>query len=204
VPSLKMATLWLCFMFFLDVYRVFLSPLIFHESVVMKEVISDLPLLLLVPSFDGKFSKLGLGLVALPGFLASYLLRYDLLSCKQPCNGYLIPSVIGYLAGLASAMVGESLMRCIQPVLMYLVPIMITLVFLLGAIRGDLGTLWQGFSTECFSGECMRCGTVINGMPVKQNGFICHFGCIDHSQAWERADGLQPPEEIDVLLAADV
>jgi len=204
LPSLKMATLLLCVMMFYDIFWVFISPLIFQKSVMTEVAISGLPGLLLVPSFDGKLSGLGLGDVALPGLLASYPLRYDLQSGQRPCNGYLIPSVIGYLAGLASATVGSNLMRCSQPALMYLVPTMLTVVFPLGAIRGDLGTLWHGISRKCFSGECMRCGTVINGMPVKQNGFISHFGCIDHSQAWESADGLQPPEEYDVILAADV
>jgi len=204
LPSLKMATLLLCLMTIYDIFWVFISPLIFQKSVMMEVAISGLPVLLIVPSFDGKFSGLGFGDVALPGLLASCLLRFHLQSGKRPCNGYLIPSVIGYLAGVASATVGTNLMRCGQPALLYLVPMMLIVVFLLGAIRGDLGLLWQGFSSECFSGKCMSCGSVIHGMPVKQNGFICHFGCIDHSQAWERADGLQPPEQTSILLAADV
>jgi len=108
LPSLSVATGLLIMAFCYDVFFVFVSPLIFHESVMVKvatgtEPTEDadmcakypnesacqttaLPMLLLLPrlgDFDGGYTMLGLGDIVLPGLLLSFACRFD-YACVLP------------------------------------------------------------------------------------------------------------------------
>jgi hypothetical protein len=103
IPNLKVATILLSLAFFYDVFFVYLSPLIFDKSIMLKVVsgntptISDenfcekypsddlcqsevLPMLLVMPTFSSYLSSesmLGLGDIVLPGLLLAWAARYD-------------------------------------------------------------------------------------------------------------------------------
>jgi signal peptide peptidase-like protein 2B len=102
LPSLSVATGLLTMAFCYDVFFVFISPMIFHESVMVKVATgteptedadmcekypndsacqtTELPMLLLLPrlgSFDGGYTMLGLGDIVLPGLLLSFACRFD-------------------------------------------------------------------------------------------------------------------------------
>jgi signal peptide peptidase-like protein 2B len=102
LPSLSVAAGLLAMAFCYDIFFVFLSPLIFHESVMVKVATgteptedasfcekypsdsgcetTELPMLLLLPrldDFEGGYTMLGLGDIVLPGLLLSFACRYD-------------------------------------------------------------------------------------------------------------------------------
>lgn len=107
LPNLKIATVLLVLVFAYDVFMVFLSPLIFHESVMIKAATGgnqaaatastgfclrypdetahkclreQMPILLRMPKFlDWRegYAMLGLGDIVLPGLLLVFCARYD-------------------------------------------------------------------------------------------------------------------------------
>lgn len=152
LPNIKVATLLLSVMFFFDIFWVFISPLIFEQSVMVAVATGGgtgetVPMLLRIPSFDplGSDRMLGFGDVALPGLLVSYLRRFDLLGRKSGCRrGYFLPSVAGYFCGLCVTLIALSIMRKGQPALLYLVPCTLGTTLVLGKLRGELSDLWSG------------------------------------------------------------
>lgn len=159
VPNIKVATVLLTAMFFFDIFWVFISPLIFKQSV-MVEVAKGggtkqaVPMLLRIPAIGdplGSDRMLGFGDVALPGLLISYLLRHDLLTMPQRrfLDGYFVPSVIGYFAGLVITIGALVLMQMGQPALLYLVPCTLGTTLVLGCKRGELQSLWDGAPPGC-------------------------------------------------------
>jgi len=112
LPSLRVATALLTLAFAYDVFFVFLSPLVFHESVMVKVATgnapdedpsycekyptdykgcatNELPMLLLLPrlfDFEGGITMLGLGDIVLPGLLLSFAARYDALVTTRTSN----------------------------------------------------------------------------------------------------------------------
>merc|ERR1712004_602151 len=84
-----------------------------------------LPVLFRFPAISdplGSERFLGFGDIVLPGLLLSYLLRHDMLSLKAMRNGYFLPAIAGYAAGLVASMLAVSLTNHVQPALLYLVP----------------------------------------------------------------------------------
>merc|ERR1712190_508715 len=158
------ATVLLTVMFFFDIYWVFISPLLFHESVMIKVAQGGgtqqaVPMLLRIPDFGdplGGERLLGFGDIALPGLLVSYLLRYDLQHKKKLLHGYFVPSLFGYCAGLTCTMVSLYVMQNGQPALMYLVPSTLGITLLLACCRGDLESLWVGFEDTPGTGGHFR------------------------------------------------
>ncbi|GKB33327.1 signal peptide peptidase-like protein 2 [Tanacetum coccineum] len=91
VPNLKVGTVLLGCAFLYDIFWVFLSKKLFHESVMIVVARGDksgedgIPMLLKIPRmFDpwGGFSIIGFGDILLPGLLIAFSLRYDWSSCN--------------------------------------------------------------------------------------------------------------------------
>jgi len=152
LPNIKIASILLTSMFFFDVFWVFISPLIFEESVMIgvargRGTGETVPMLLKIPSFGDPFGSdrmLGFGDVALPGLLVSYLRRHDLMSRRTLWQGYFVPALIGYFVGLCVTIAALIVMRMGQPALLYLVPGTLGTTLVLALRHGEVSLLWEG------------------------------------------------------------
>ena len=155
--NLKIATILLNMAFFYDIFWVFLSPYFFRKSV-MVEVATyshtnsrdTLPVVLKFPRLNDPFHSpmiLGLGDIALPGLLVSYLLRFDYQSkIKSLKNSYFIMSLIGYFIGMALTDINLILMEHGQPALLFLVPCTLWIVSWRAWKKGEFWRLWHGIN----------------------------------------------------------
>eukprot|EP00488_Nonionellina_sp_1-RS-2012_P000830 TRINITY_DN1334_c0_g1_i1.p1 TRINITY_DN1334_c0_g1~~TRINITY_DN1334_c0_g1_i1.p1 ORF type:complete len:222 (-),score=46.18 TRINITY_DN1334_c0_g1_i1:104-769(-) len=159
LTNLQVASILLSTAFIYDIFWVFLSPLFFESSVMVAVatykhggVSNDtLPVVLKFPRLDDLFHSpmiLGLGDIALPGLLVSYLLRYDYQSMVgiQFGKGYFVPCLIGYMIGMMLTDINLILMQSGQPALLFLVPCTLGTTLVLSYRRGDLRNLWNGIS----------------------------------------------------------
>mmetsp|Transcript_127675 Transcript_127675/g.355317 ORF Transcript_127675/g.355317 Transcript_127675/m.355317 type:complete len:266 (+) Transcript_127675:52-849(+) len=179
LPNLKIASVFLSTMFFFDIFWVFLSPMLFQKSVMLEVATGGgtgkpVPMLIRVPSSSGYGDKLlGFGDIALPGLLASYLLRFDAKSQHGFRKGYFLPGLVSYSTGLLATMVALVISGHGQPALLYLVPATLGCTVLLGWYRGELGLLWQGIPDEedtqsCGGdGKCVPTGVAAAQSPPK-------------------------------------
>ncbi|KAF4386406.1 hypothetical protein G4B88_020226 [Cannabis sativa] len=157
LPNIKVATVLLCCAFVYDIFWVFVSPVIFHESVMIAVARGDnsggeaIPMLLRIPRiFDpwGGYDMIGFGDILFPGLLVSFAFRYDKANKKGVASGYFLWLVIGYGVGLFFTYLGLYLMDGHgQPALLYLVPCTLGVIVILGLIRGELKHLWS-YGTE--------------------------------------------------------
>ncbi|OIW17587.1 hypothetical protein TanjilG_08865 [Lupinus angustifolius] len=157
LPNIKVATALLSCAFVYDIFWVFISPLIFNESVMIAVARGDkaggeaIPMLLKFPRlFDpwGGYDMIGFGDILFPGLLVSFAHRFDKDKKKGVSNGYFLWLVIGYGFGLIITYLGLYLMNGNgQPALLYLVPCTLGLIIILGFIRGELKSLWN-YGTE--------------------------------------------------------
>ncbi|CAI9778235.1 unnamed protein product [Fraxinus pennsylvanica] len=153
LPNIKVATVLLCCAFLYDIFWVFLSPLIFHDSVMIavasgnKSGGESIPMLLRVPRiFDpwGGYDMIGFGDILFPGLLVSFAFRFDKAKKKGILNGYFLWLTVGYGIGLLFTYLGLYLMDGHgQPALLYLVPCTLGLCIILGLVRGELKQLWS-------------------------------------------------------------
>uniref|UniRef100_A0A7N0T9A2 PA domain-containing protein n=1 Tax=Kalanchoe fedtschenkoi TaxID=63787 RepID=A0A7N0T9A2_KALFE len=153
LPNIKVASALLCCAFAYDIFWVFLSPLIFHQSVMIAVARGDnsggeaIPMLLRVPRvFDpwGGYDMIGFGDILFPGLLVAFARRFDKASKKDMWNGYFIWLAIGYGIGLLLTYLGLYLMNGHgQPALLYLVPCTLGVIILLALARGELRELWH-------------------------------------------------------------
>ncbi|XWS35271.1 hypothetical protein CRYUN_Cryun21dG0111800 [Craigia yunnanensis] len=153
LPNIKVATVLLCCAFVYDIFWVFLSPLIFHQSVMIAVARGDnsggesIPMLLRVPRvFDpwGGYDMIGFGDILFPGLLVAFAFRYDKENKKHLANGYFLWLIIGYGFGLFFTYLGLYLMNGHgQPALLYLVPCTLGVSVILGLVRGELKGLWN-------------------------------------------------------------
>ncbi|KAL3507174.1 hypothetical protein ACH5RR_032556 [Cinchona calisaya] len=153
LPNLKVATVLLCCAFLYDIFWVFLSPYIFHDSVMIVVARGDkaggesIPMLLRVPRFFdpwGGYDMIGFGDILFPGLLVSFAYRFDKAKKKTVRNGYFLWLAIGYGVGLLFTYLGLYLMDGHgQPALLYLVPCTLGLCVVLGLVRGELKELWS-------------------------------------------------------------
>jgi len=152
LPDMKVASILLSVMFFFDIFWVFISPLFFHESVMVRVATGggtgeSVPMLLRIPTFGDPFGGdrlLGFGDIALPGLLVSFLRRHDLMSHRSGCKGYFLPALIGYFIGLNVTIAALCIMRMGQPALLYLVPGTLGTTMVIASCRGEVGLLWHG------------------------------------------------------------
>ncbi|XVE57897.1 hypothetical protein DITRI_Ditri04bG0127200 [Diplodiscus trichospermus] len=152
VPNLKVGTVLLGCAFLYDIFWVFISKKLFHESVMIVVARGDksgedgIPMLLKIPRmFDpwGGYSIIGFGDVLLPGLLIAFSLRYDWLANKTLRAGYFLWAMIAYGSGLLVTYVALNLMDGHgQPALLYIVPFTLGTFLTLGRKRGDLRVLW--------------------------------------------------------------
>ncbi|XP_024391278.1 signal peptide peptidase-like 2 [Physcomitrium patens] len=152
IPNIKVSAVLLGAAFIYDIFWVFVSPLIFDESVMIVVARGDksngegIPMLLKVPRlYDpwGGYSIIGFGDILLPGLLVSFCLRYDWVSKKSLFNGYFLWTSVGYGLGLFWTYVALNLMVGNgQPALLYIVPCTLGTVLFLGWWRGELRSLW--------------------------------------------------------------
>ncbi|KAJ7010642.1 signal peptide peptidase-like 2 isoform X1 [Populus alba x Populus x berolinensis] len=154
VPNLKVGTVLLSCAFLYDIFWVFVSKKLFHESVMIVVARGDrsgedgIPMLLKIPRlFDpwGGYSIIGFGDILLPGLLIAFSLRYDWSANKSLRAGYFPWAMLAYglAAGLLITYVALNLMDGHgQPALLYIVPFTLGTFLALGKKRGDLRVLW--------------------------------------------------------------
>ncbi|XP_074330062.1 signal peptide peptidase-like 2 isoform X1 [Apium graveolens] len=152
VPNLKVAAVLLTLAFLYDIFWVFVSKMLFHESVMIVVARGDgsgedgIPMLLKIPRmFDqwGGYSVIGFGDILLPGLLITFSLRYDWLASKTLRSGYFLWAMFAYGLGLLLTYVALNLMDGHgQPALLYIVPFTLGTFMVLGKKRGDLNILW--------------------------------------------------------------
>ncbi|KAK4489124.1 hypothetical protein RD792_004918 [Penstemon davidsonii] len=138
--DILVATVLLCCAFVYDIFWVFLSPLIFHDSVMIAVARGDnsggesIPMLLRVPRLAdpwGGYNMIGFGDILFPGLLVSFAYRFDKANKKRVLNGYFLWLTIGYGVGLLFTYLALYLMDGHgQPALLYLVPCTLGMNFL--------------------------------------------------------------------------
>ncbi|XP_042439922.1 signal peptide peptidase-like 2 [Zingiber officinale] len=153
LPNIKVATALLSCAFVYDIFWVFISPLIFHESVMIAVARGDnsggeaIPMLLRIPRFFdpwGGYDMIGFGDILFPGLLVAFSYRYDRSKKKGIWNGYFLWMIIGYAFGLFLTYLALYLMDGYgQPALLYLVPCTLGLAIIFGWSRGELNDLWN-------------------------------------------------------------
>ncbi|KAK9062683.1 hypothetical protein SSX86_019872 [Deinandra increscens subsp. villosa] len=158
LPNIKVATVLLCCAFMYDIFWVFISPLFFHDSVMISVAQGDsssgesIPMVLRFPRlFDpwGGYSVLGFGDILFPGLLLSFTVRYDKAKKRTLKDGYFVWLAIGYACGLLFTYLALYLMNGHgQPALLYLVPCTLGTCIILGFVRGELSELWNYNASE--------------------------------------------------------
>mmetsp|Transcript_4753 Transcript_4753/g.13192 ORF Transcript_4753/g.13192 Transcript_4753/m.13192 type:complete len:402 (+) Transcript_4753:205-1410(+) len=186
LPNVKVCAILLTSLFVYDVFWVFYSTSVFGSNVMLHVVQQkssspiqtalsamnvtapaglarslDPPVKLLVPTrLPGSrrtvFNVLGLGDIALPGFLLALVACFDQKRCKNdplvplgralpPANGsYLLRATAGYAVGLLVTMVSGAASGAAQPALMYLVPAVLLPVVLTARQHKEFGDVWSG------------------------------------------------------------
>ncbi|KAH7839504.1 hypothetical protein Vadar_005146 [Vaccinium darrowii] len=152
IPNLKVGTVLLGCAFLYDIFWVFASKKLFHESVMIVVARGDksgedgIPMLLKFPRmFDpwGGYSIIGFGDILLPGLLVAFSIRYDWLAKKNLRSGYFLWAIFAYGLGLLVTYVALNLMDGHgQPALLYIVPFTLGTLLTLARKRGDLEILW--------------------------------------------------------------
>ncbi|KAH9719532.1 Signal peptide peptidase-like 2 [Citrus sinensis] len=128
----QVGTVLLSCAFMYDIFWVFVSKKLFHESVMIVVARGDksgedgIPMLLKIPRmFDpwGGYSIIGFGDILLPGLIIAFSLRYDWLANKSLQAGYFLWAMLAYGLGLLITYVALNLMDGHgQPALLYIVP----------------------------------------------------------------------------------
>ncbi|CAL5434050.1 unnamed protein product [Camellia sinensis] len=172
VPNLKVGTVLLGCAFLYDIFWVFISKELFHESVMIVVARGDksgedgIPMLLKIPRmFDpwGGYSIIGFGDILLPGLLIAFSLRYDWLAKKSLRSGYFLWAMFAYGFGLLITYVALNLMDGHgQPALLYIVPFTLGTMLTLGRKRGDLKNLWT-------TGEPERVCSHVQLLPTEES-----------------------------------
>lgn len=153
VPNLKVGAVLLGCAFFYDIFWVFASNIVFHESVMIVVARGDgsgedgVPMLLKIPRmFDpwGGYSIIGFGDILLPGLLVAFALRYDWATNRNLRAGYFLWTMVAYGFGLLITYVALNLMDGHgQPALLYIVPFTLGTIVALGRKRGELKNIWE-------------------------------------------------------------
>ncbi|GAB4844495.1 Signal peptide peptidase-like 4 [Ancistrocladus abbreviatus] len=153
VPNLKVGTVLLSCAFLYDIFWVFFSKVLFHESVMIVVARGDrsgedgIPMLLKIPRmFDpwGGYSIIGFGDIILPGLLVAFSLRYDWLANRNLRGGYFLWAMTAYGLGLLITYLALNMMDGHgQPALLYIVPFTLGTMLTLGKRRGELKILWR-------------------------------------------------------------
>nr|GEU56222.1 signal peptide peptidase-lik 3 [Tanacetum cinerariifolium] len=153
LPNIKVATVLLSCAFLYDIFWVFISPVFFHDSVMISVAQGDgssgesIPMVLRFPRlFDpwGGYSVLGFGDILFPGLLLSFTVRYDKAKKRTWREGYFVWLAVGYACGLLLTFLALYMMNGHgQPALLYLVPCTLGTCIILGFVRAELKELWD-------------------------------------------------------------
>eukprot|EP00249_Psilotum_nudum_P016858 c26023_g1_i1 orf=553-2163(-) len=153
LPNIKVSTVLLSSAFLYDIFWVFFSDAVFHESVMIVVARGDksgeagIPMLLKVPRISdpwGGYSIIGFGDILLPALLVAFARRYDAITKRDIASGYWVWMVLGYGFGLFVTYVALNLMDGHgQPALLYIVPCTLGTLIILAWWRGEVGTLWS-------------------------------------------------------------
>lgn len=151
LPNLKVASCLLALFFFYDIFFVFISPYIFGGNVMVTvgtggNTGETMPMVFIFPKLWAKFSPnsmLGLGDVAFPAFLLTFLRRFDLERKLGGMRGYFYPALIGYGVGMALTEIILITFHAAQPALLYLVPCIILPTVYLAKQRSQFKDLWD-------------------------------------------------------------
>ncbi|KAH9775483.1 Signal peptide peptidase-like 2 [Citrus sinensis] len=180
----QVGTVLLSCAFMYDIFWVFVSKKLFHESVMIVVARGDksgedgIPMLLKIPRmFDpwGGYSIIGFGDILLPGLIIAFSLRYDWLANKSLQAGYFLWAMLAYGLGLLITYVALNLMDGHgQPALLYIVPFTLGTFLALGKKRGDLRVLWT------------------RGEPERPcpHGFVANFRC--HGISGDSSSAMSP------------
>ncbi|KAH9775485.1 Signal peptide peptidase-like 2 [Citrus sinensis] len=182
--DILVGTVLLSCAFMYDIFWVFVSKKLFHESVMIVVARGDksgedgIPMLLKIPRmFDpwGGYSIIGFGDILLPGLIIAFSLRYDWLANKSLQAGYFLWAMLAYGLGLLITYVALNLMDGHgQPALLYIVPFTLGTFLALGKKRGDLRVLWT------------------RGEPERPcpHGFVANFRC--HGISGDSSSAMSP------------
>lgn len=151
LPNVKVSSILLTLAFFYDIFWVFLSPYIFQRSVMITVATGGdsgeaIPMVIKMPRFGdelGGYSLLGLGDVALPGLLVSFLMRFDCEKRRSGLDGYFVISAAGYAAGVAITDAVLVATGAGQPALLYIVPCTLGVTVAVAWRRGHLAEMWR-------------------------------------------------------------
>lgn len=151
LPNIKVASILLSLAFAYDIFWVFISPFLFSSSVMIHVATGGgtgqpIPMVLRLPHIQDKlggYSILGLGDIALPGLLVSFLYRFDQRWGLRTTDGYFLPISIGYSIGLLLTYIALVATGHGQPALLYLVPSTLGTAIILGKKRGHLQEMWN-------------------------------------------------------------
>jgi len=164
MPSLRICVYLLSAFLVYDVFWVFISPLIFGESVMVAVAtqadMKMLPMTLTMPHVlddPNLISILGLGDIVLPGLFICYTYAFDtaLSSSTAPRSindeiidppkvGYFVVSLVGYTAGFLATLISFAIMNKGQPALLYLVPFCLIPVSFASYMQNHLKIMWEG------------------------------------------------------------
>jgi len=146
LPSLKTAFILLGACFCYDIFWVFISKLIFGESVMVATASAwDIPIKLEWPYFIEtpmkSCSVLGLGDIILPGFFVT--LNYRFGYYKRTIL-YYYSSLLAYVLAIFSCGLVLFFTGTGQPALLYIVPMMLFVTTYISYKRGELKEFWEG------------------------------------------------------------
>lgn len=158
IGTFRIAAILLIGLFFYDVFWVFGTPVM---VTVAKKL--DGPIKLLFPrslekNEEGKInlSLLGLGDIVIPGFLISFMLRFDASLSRLPNTynptlsfpkPYFHSILVSYVLGLGLTLYMMTKFKAAQPALLYLVPATLCSVMGTAFVRGEVKEL-LGYSEE--------------------------------------------------------
>ena len=111
----------------------------------------SVPMLLRLPRLQDELygsTMLGLGDIALPGLLVSFLLRFDYHRGYGWARGYFLWAALGYAVGVWLTYAALTVMKSGQPALLYIVPTTLYTIIALAWLRGDLRAMWEGSDEE--------------------------------------------------------
>lgn len=129
-----------------DVWWVFLSPLVFGDSVMVVAAtgaVEHIPIAFAAPN-GGHNALIGAGDVVIPGIVIDFFLRYDL----RRGGNYFAVAMGAYAVGVALSWVMVEAMGRGQPALLWIFPSVLAAVLGTAKCRGDLVDMWEWGTEE--------------------------------------------------------
>ncbi|KAJ3252521.1 hypothetical protein HK103_001422 [Boothiomyces macroporosus] len=166
LSTFKTGMVLLMLLFFYDIYWVFGSQATFGDNVMVTVAKSlDIPIKLLFPTtfpesmqefvfYEGKFSLLGLGDIAIPGIFIALCLRFDYFNAfnvdKEKTfkfsKPYFYSCLLSYFVGLSITLYVLNVFGHAQPALLYLSPACILSVILCSLAKKQFYSIFEFIS----------------------------------------------------------